>query len=90
MLLHLFPCLLAATAVISAVIYQRTNQDIYGVLAVSSSLVCLIWGFVVAHWLIHLLLLMVVLKFTTAQIALFKPRSSEKDYAYVAQRASQS
>ncbi|ELR98601.1 hypothetical protein [Gloeocapsa sp. PCC 73106] len=62
MILHIFPFLLLAMAVGSAVLDQRTNHDIYGVLTVVSLVVCLIWGLVVSHWLINLLALVIVLK----------------------------
>lgn len=65
MILHIFPFLLFATAMLSVFLYQRTNHDIYGVLTVVSLIVCLIWGLVVSHWLIHLLALLVILRLTS-------------------------
>lgn len=90
MLIHLFPCLLGATAIASFLMYQRTNHDIYGVLAVTSFFVCLIWGIVVAHWLIHLLLLIIILKFTTGPINLFKATETEGSYVLVTKNPRES
>ena len=53
--------------------YQCTDLDIFKVLAVGAAIVCLIWGLAIAHWSIHLLSLIVLLKFkspvlTTVQV----------------------
>ena len=45
--------------------YQKTDNDIFGALTVASAVACLIWGLVIAHWSIHLLGLVVLLKFRT-------------------------
>lgn len=57
----MFPILLLVTAVASIVIYLRTNNDIFALLAVGMSISCLIWGLVLAHWSIHLLALFALL-----------------------------
>jgi hypothetical protein len=57
----MFPLLLLVTAIASIVIYLRTNNDIFALLAVGMSVTCLIWGLVIAHWSIHLLALLAVL-----------------------------
>jgi hypothetical protein len=63
MMIPMFPLLLLLTAVLSVVIYQRTNNDIHLVLAISSGLICLLWGLIIAHWSIHLLSLLILLCF---------------------------
>ena len=62
MLSALFPLLLLATSLGSGLYYQKTNNDIFGVLALFSALICLIWGLVLAHWAINLLALLFLLK----------------------------
>ncbi len=61
MIFPIFPFLLLVTALISAFLYQRTNQEIHLVLAVASASACLLWGLVIAHWSIHLLSLLALL-----------------------------
>ncbi|WP_013320469.1 hypothetical protein [Gloeothece verrucosa] len=63
MMLPIFPLLLLITSIGSVVWYQKTDNDIFGALAVTCAAVCLIWGLVIAHWSIHLLGLLVLLKF---------------------------
>ncbi|ACK68803.1 conserved hypothetical protein [Gloeothece citriformis PCC 7424] len=65
MMLPIFPILLLITSIGSGLWYQKTDNDIFGVLAVASAAACLIWGLVIAHWSIHLLGLLVLLKFRT-------------------------
>lgn len=62
MILLLFPILLLVTAIGSVLWYQHTANDIFGVLAAASAIACLVWGLVIAHWSIHLLSLIVLLK----------------------------
>ena len=57
----MFPLLLLVTAIASTVIYLRSNNDIFALLAVGMSVTCLIWGLVIAHWSVHLLALLAVL-----------------------------
>lgn len=57
----MFPILLLVAAVANIIIYLRTDNDIFALLAVGMSLACLIWGLVIAHWSIHLLALLAVL-----------------------------
>ena len=45
------------TTVGSLLLYWRTANDIFGVLAVVMAIACLIWGLVIAHWSLHLLFL---------------------------------
>ena len=63
MMLPIFPILLLLTAIGSIVLYQCTDLDIFKVLAAGTAIVCLIWGLAIAHWSIHLLSLIVLLKF---------------------------
>lgn len=65
MMLPIFPILLLITSLGSGLWYKKTDNDIFGALAVASATVCLIWGLVIAHWSIHLLGLLVLLKFKT-------------------------
>jgi hypothetical protein len=53
MMLPLFPLLLLAMAIGSVLVYQHTSNDIFGVLAIASAIVCLIWGLAIAHWSVH-------------------------------------
>jgi hypothetical protein len=57
----MFPILLLVAAAANIVIYLRTDNDIFALLAVGMSIACLIWGLVIAHWSIHLLALLAVL-----------------------------
>ena len=57
----MFPILLLVTALASIVIYLRTDNDIFALLAVGMSLACLIWGLIIAHWSVHILALFAVL-----------------------------
>lgn len=54
----MFLILLLVTAIVSIVIYLRTDNDIFGLLGVGMSVSCLIWGLVLAHWSIHILALL--------------------------------
>ncbi|MEL7010015.1 MAG: hypothetical protein AAFR62_08450 [Cyanobacteria bacterium J06629_2] len=56
----MFPILLLVTALASIVIYLRTDNDIFALLAVGMSIACFIWGLVIAHWSLHLLALCAV------------------------------
>ena len=53
--------LLLFTAIASIVIYLRTNNDIFALLAVGMSVTCLIWGLIVVHWSVHLLALLALM-----------------------------
>ncbi len=57
----MFPFLLLVTAIASIVIYLRTDNDIFALLAVGMSVACLIWGLVVVHWSVNLLALLALL-----------------------------
>jgi hypothetical protein len=62
MMLPIFPLLLLVTSIGSGIWYQKTDNDIFGVLAVASAAACLVWGLVIAHWSIHLLGLLFLFK----------------------------
>jgi multisubunit Na+/H+ antiporter MnhG subunit len=57
----MFLFLLLVTALTSIVIYLRTNNDIFGLLGIFISLICLIWGLAIAHWSVHVLALFALL-----------------------------
>lgn len=57
----MFPILLLLSALASIVIYLRTNNDIFALLAAGMSVTCLIWGLIVAHWSVHVLALFALL-----------------------------
>lgn len=57
----MFPLLLLVTAIASIVVYLRSNNDIFALLAVGMSVICLIWGLVIAHWSVHLLALLALM-----------------------------
>lgn len=57
----MFPLLLLVTAIASIVVYLRTDNDIFALLAVGMSVTCVIWGLVIAHWSVHLLALLALL-----------------------------
>jgi hypothetical protein len=61
MILPVFPLLMLATTLGSVVLYLRTANDIFAVLATTMALACLIWGLVVSHWSIQLLFLVALL-----------------------------
>ena len=57
----MFLLLLFITALVSIVIYLRTDNDIFALLGVGMTITCLIWGLVIAHWSIHILALFALL-----------------------------
>jgi hypothetical protein len=69
MILPLFPLLLLFTAIWSVLWYQKTNNDIFGVLGVTSAVIGLIWGLVIAHWSINLIGLVILLFFRSSLIS---------------------
>jgi hypothetical protein len=60
----MFLFLLLVTALTSIVIYLRTNNDIFGLLGIFMSLICLIWGLAIAHWSVQVLALSALLFFS--------------------------
>ncbi len=73
----MFPLLLLVTAIASIVIYLRTDNDIFALLAVGMSVTCLIWGLVIAHWSVHLLALL-ALMFVGRPVAVATINSRQK------------
>lgn len=63
MMLALLPLLLLIVALGNVVLYQRASSELSRVLAVGTGAVCLIWGFAIAHWSIHLLCLLLLLQY---------------------------
>ncbi|BAG04650.1 conserved hypothetical protein [Microcystis aeruginosa PCC 9809] len=59
----LFPLLLLLLSFLSLLWYQKTDNDIFKALAVSSLIFAIIWGLILVHWSIHLLGLLLLLKF---------------------------
>jgi hypothetical protein len=59
----MFLFLLLVTALTSIIIYLRTDNDIFGLLAVVMSISCLISGLAIAHWSVHVLALFALLFF---------------------------
>lgn len=59
----MFPILLFVTAIVSIAIYLRTSNDIFALLGAGMTIICLIWGLVIAHWSIHILALAALLFF---------------------------
>ena len=58
MLISLFMVLLIFTTIISALIYQRTSQDIHLILSFCTGIAFVILSLAIAHWTIHLLALL--------------------------------
>ncbi|NJK99533.1 MAG: hypothetical protein HC910_02835 [Spirulinaceae cyanobacterium SM2_1_0] len=63
MLLPVFPLLLLILALGNLYLYQRADHELSRVLTAGIAVACLVWGFVIAHWSIHLLCLLLLLKF---------------------------
>jgi hypothetical protein len=75
MMLPLFPLLLLVVAFINIFWYQRSSHELSRVLAAGAATVCLVWGFAIAHWSIHLLSLLLLLKFRSMPM-IFSPSVS--------------
>ncbi len=61
----IFPLLLLALAIGSSLWYQKTRNDIYQALAVSSLVFAILWALVLVHWTIHVLSLLLIFIFTS-------------------------
>lgn len=61
MMISLFMMLLFLTTIISAFIYQRTNQDIHLVLAIFTAIIFFVCALAMAHWSIHMFALLTLL-----------------------------
>ncbi|WP_026079696.1 hypothetical protein [Spirulina subsalsa] len=75
MMLPVFPLLLLFLALANIWIYQRSTNELTRVLTVATAAVCLIWGFAIAHWSIHLLSLLLLFKYRELAFALSSSRS---------------
>jgi lipopolysaccharide export LptBFGC system permease protein LptF len=62
MMFPIFPLLLLLTALFSIYLYQRSANEVYRVLGASLAVVCLVWGFAVAHWSVLLFCLLLLVK----------------------------
>ena len=47
----------------SIVLYQKSSHELTRVLTAVTAAVCLIWGFAISHWLLHLLSLFLLFQF---------------------------
>jgi hypothetical protein len=54
-------------------LHRRITHDVYQVLTVVCAAVCLIWGFAIAHWSIHLFCLLLLFCYSDF---IFKTRST--------------
>ncbi|NCQ85123.1 MAG: hypothetical protein GPJ00_11715 [Microcystis aeruginosa W13-18] len=68
----LFPLLLLLLSFLSLLWHQKTDNDIFKALAVSSLIFAIIWGLILAHWSIHLLGLLLLLKFRSPAFSLVR------------------
>ena len=78
MIFYVFPLLFFIIFIGSILRYQRTSNDIFGVLAFSSALVFVVWSLVISHWLIHVLSLIILLSFKTSIFNFVKIRTNEE------------
>ena len=58
-----FPIFFLIIALGAIFFYQRASHELTRVLMAVTATVCLIWGFAIAHWSIHLLCLALLLRF---------------------------
>ncbi|HAC64067.1 MAG TPA: hypothetical protein DCF68_11130 [Cyanothece sp. UBA12306] len=77
MMFVIFPLLLLIISIGSILWYQQTENDIFWVLAVASALAGIVWGLVIAHWSIHLISLLVLLKFRTPILSAIQVKVSK-------------
>lgn len=54
---------LLAIAILSIYCYQSFDHEVAKVLAAATATVCLIWGFAIAHWGLHLLCLLILMRY---------------------------
>ncbi|MEM9544120.1 MAG: hypothetical protein AAGA60_32125 [Cyanobacteria bacterium P01_E01_bin.42] len=69
-----FPLLLLICALGNLFLYQRLTHDVYRVLTAAIAVVCLIWGFAIAHWSIHVLSLFLLLRFKNVILGIHPTR----------------
>ena len=63
MILPIFPLSLLIVAFGSIVLYQRSTHELTRMLSAGTAAVCLIWAFVVSHWFMHILSLVLLFSF---------------------------
>lgn len=63
MLAFLTATMLLAIAFLSIYCYQTSDHEVAKVLAAAAAAVCLIWGFAIAHWGLHLVCLFLLLRY---------------------------
>ncbi|WP_072621939.1 hypothetical protein [Spirulina major] len=68
----LLPLVLLLVALGNIWLHRRITHDVYQVLTAVCAAVCLIWGFAIAHWSIHLLCLVLLYRCSDR---IFKTRS---------------
>jgi hypothetical protein len=78
MMLPVFPFLFFIISIGSIFWYQRTDNDIFVVLAAASAFTCLIWGLIIVHWSIQLLSLIVLLRFGSPVFNAIQVKVSDK------------
>ena len=59
---------IAATALLmialfNIFVYQRAEHEVTKVLCAAAAIVCIIWGFAIAHWAIHLFCLLLLVRY---------------------------
>ncbi|NJN74269.1 MAG: hypothetical protein HC799_16460 [Limnothrix sp. RL_2_0] len=55
--------ILWAIALGSVYLYQNSDHEVMKVLAVFTAAVCIIWGFATTHWGLHLLCLLLLMRY---------------------------
>lgn len=79
MTLPVLPFVLLIIALGNLVLYQRATHELLRVLAACIAVTCLIWGFAIAHWSIHLLCLLLLLKFRRLTLVSASVLASSRD-----------
>lgn len=55
--------MLWAIALLSLYVYQSSNHEVAKVLSGFAAVVCIIWGFAATHWGLHLICLLVLMRY---------------------------
>jgi hypothetical protein len=63
MVAFLSVALLWAIALLSLYLYQSSDHEVMKVLAGFAATVCIIWGFAATHWGLHLVCLLVLMRY---------------------------
>jgi uncharacterized membrane protein YhfC len=75
----IFPLLLVALAIGSLLWYQKTRNDIYQALAVSSIVFALVWALILVHWTVHVLSLILIFFLTSPVLNFARVSISRSD-----------